>query len=114
MGDFDRKHFTSSENEEWFHTRFDNSLVIEKTILPSIEEIFHLKEAFHVLQWQPVVELNGDFYPDLVRHFYANIANKANKHSRVIHTFVKGVHIELTEDYVADLLGVPNTRPRFS
>ena len=106
MTDFDWSYFTSLDKKEQFNTWFDNPLIIENTILLSIKEKFHLKEAFDVLWWRPIVEIEGDYYPNLVRQFYTNIEDKEDNSSRGIRTFVKGVHIEVTKEYIVDLLGV--------
>ena len=110
---FNRTRFTSQENEQWYEERAEQKLLIEKMICPTIEEQFHLKAAFNMLHWHPIVELDGDYYPALVRQFYANIEDKHIGTLRMVRTFVKGVHIEVTEEYLARLLGVPNDGTRF-
>lgn len=46
------------------------------------------------------MDIKGDYYPELVQQFYANIEDKEINGMEFIRTFVKGVRIELTRFYL--------------
>lgn len=57
------------------------------------------------------MDIMGDYYPELVWQFYANMEDKQITGIYFIRTFVKGVSIELTSDFLAHILTIPNDGP---
>ncbi|KAI5676930.1 hypothetical protein M9H77_07880 [Catharanthus roseus] len=49
---------------------------------------------------------SGDYYPDLVREFYANMVHKMDKDLPTIISIVKGVRIILNRERLASILGI--------
>lgn len=56
--------------------------------------------------WENLLSLRGEYYPDLLREFYANMLRKHNKHLHAIISSVKGIHIALTRESLANRLGL--------
>ncbi|KAI5676129.1 hypothetical protein M9H77_07079 [Catharanthus roseus] len=56
----------------------------------------------------PLLHISGDYYPDLVREFYANMTHQMNKDLRSITSNVKGVRITLNRERLASILRIPN------
>lgn len=106
---FDTTRFETCDNFAWYELCKDNDMIVEKTIHPDIDESFTIKSSFAVLGWEPILNIEGEYYPELVWQFYANIHSKANDTLQEIHTFVKGVSISLTSTILAHLIGVPDT-----
>ncbi|KAI5664452.1 hypothetical protein M9H77_23775 [Catharanthus roseus] len=61
-------------------------------------EHYRLENHFRGLGWVPLLRLFGDYYPDLVREFYANMLHKMDKDLPTIISHVKGVRIVLGRD----------------
>lgn len=110
---YDHTRFSNRENAEWFSKRKNSRIVVEKTVAPSIDGHFHILDAFQTLGWGPILQLSGDYYPELVIEFYANIENKEEKYESTINSMVKGVEIQVTNDVIVELLGVRDDGHRF-
>ena len=68
--------FTSEANRKWYDDHRENKLIVERTVAHDIEASFYIWDAFACLGWDPILDVQGDYYPELVREFYANIADK--------------------------------------
>ncbi|KAI5664043.1 hypothetical protein M9H77_23366 [Catharanthus roseus] len=71
-------------------------------------EHFRLENIFRGLGWFPLLPLFGDYYPDLVREFYANMLHKMDKDLPTIISHAKGVRIVLERDCLVSIIGIPN------
>ena len=100
---FDQLRFTSEANQNWLQARARAGLIVERIVDPLVDEQFEITRAFQTLGWDSLLHLSGVYYPGLVREFYANIVNKNDKKSREIQSYVKGVHILVTEGLISDL-----------
>ena len=50
--------------------------IYEMHIVPEIDAVYRITEAFELLGWAPILSLPHHIYPDLVWEFYVNIDNK--------------------------------------
>ncbi|CAH9105078.1 unnamed protein product [Cuscuta europaea] len=74
----------------------DNDFVVEKTVSQPIDHEFQLIEAFANIDCETVLHLQGPFYPELVKEFFANV--DGNYPQQKIESRVKGVKIIITND----------------
>lgn len=109
--EFDNSRFTSLENFLLYEKLKENKMIVEKFIHPRIDAEVPIRAEFDKLGWGSLLDIKGDFYPELVWQFFANIEEKETIGLPIIRSFVKGVPIELTTDYLAELLHVPNDGP---
>ncbi|VFQ86953.1 unnamed protein product [Cuscuta campestris] len=105
--------FTKKAHESWYELRKEKNLVVEKIIHPDIDRVFRLTEAFRSVGWERMLTLSGEYFPDLVREFYANILNKEEK-SRMVKSSVRGTPITLTLDYLREFLNLRDPRAPFT
>lgn len=63
---------------------------------------YHFHELFDRFGWERMLDLPVHYYLALVREFYANIDQK-----------YKGIHIRITRDLLANILGATNEIPLF-
>ena len=114
--DFDRTRFVSRETSEWYRARTEDPyprFIIERTVEPALDHELQIRQAFDTLGWGRVLDLGADFFPELVVQFYANIEDRQNMLTREIRTFVKNVHLHITEATISELLGVPSVGEYF-
>ncbi|KAI5663961.1 hypothetical protein M9H77_23284 [Catharanthus roseus] len=64
------------------------------------------KQLLGGLGWVPILCICGDYYPDLVREFYANMAPKMDKDLQTIISTIKRTRIVLTREYLAAILEI--------
>lgn len=81
-------------------------MVLEHAFHDEIANHFKLKPFSCNIGWEKLLTLRDEFYLDLVRELYANMLHKYDKHLLTIIFFVKGVHITLTRESLARLLGI--------
>ena len=101
---FSASRFTSRANEDWYKQRAKMDLIVEKTIYPDIEAPLQVREYFVRLGWESIFGISGEYYPTLVREFYANIQDKTVTNLSDIRTFVRGMPIQITDRTVANAL----------
>ena len=114
--DFDRTLFVSRETSEWYRARTQDpypKFIIERTIEPALDHELQIHQAFDTLGWGRVLDLGADFYPELVVQFYANIEEKSDMLTREIRTFVKNVHMHITEATISELIRLPTAGEYF-
>ncbi|KAF3445994.1 hypothetical protein FNV43_RR11172 [Rhamnella rubrinervis] len=85
--------------------------MVEKTVSDEIDSLFSIRHAFGVLEWAPVLNFEGNYYPRVVCEFYANIENKEDAGVSRVLSFVKRCRIELGCVILARILGVRNQGP---
>lgn len=81
-------------------------MVVEKSFDEHVTENLDLPRLFGHMGQEPVFHISGDYYPDLVRDFYANMLYKTDKDLQTIITTVKGVHIILDRVRLMTILGI--------
>ena len=64
--EYDDLQCISKEREIWYREMYRNKFVIEKTIDPNLNRELHMRDGFGVLGWQGILDLRGDYYPELV------------------------------------------------
>ena len=99
--------FTSKENKAWYESHKTNKILVEKRVHPKIERIYELRTAFNTMGWGPILSLEGEYFPTLVREFYANMVDKEVARLSEIKSFVKGRVITITHESLLDMLGIP-------
>lgn len=109
--EFDHSRFTSLEHSLLYEKLKDNKVIVEKFIHPRIDAEVPIRTEFEKLGWGSLLDIKGDYCPDLVWQLFANIEEKETIGLPIIRSFVKGVPIELTTDFLAELLHVPNDGP---
>ena len=83
--------------------RCGNKFIVEKTLANTIEGEVKMREAFHVLGWERVLKLKGEYFPELVMQFYANVDR--DKFSwDTLTSFVKGVNVEVSVKTIGEYL----------
>lgn len=95
----------------WFEKMKGDCMIVEKSLHPRIDAEVPIRAEFDKFGWGALLDVKGDYYPELVWQFYANMEDKDITGMDVIRTFVKGVRIELTSDFLAQILNVPNDGP---
>lgn len=90
----------------------DHALIIEKTVEEHINNYFHITEAFETLSWERMLNFSGEYYPEMVKEFYANIRDK-NHPLNHIESYVNGVQINITSDLLNQLFNIPAEGPAF-
>lgn len=114
LSEFDPSHFTALEHSVLYDRLKENGLIVEKSISPRIDAETEIRAEFDKFGWGPILDITGDYFPELIWQFYANIEMKNEVGVSVIRTFVKGVRIELMTNFLAELLHVPNEGPFIS
>ncbi|KAI5664461.1 hypothetical protein M9H77_23784 [Catharanthus roseus] len=105
--------FSSLENDAWYTTHENNPLVVEHTLASKLGHELQVFRKLNTLDWGPVINLSGVFYPCLVQEFYANIAAKEADPCTPISSFVKGVEITVSRDTIAIALNILDRGPTF-
>ncbi|KAG8637637.1 uncharacterized protein LOC110602655 [Manihot esculenta] len=70
------------------------------------QEGFQFGKWFQDMNWVPIVGMRQKFYPQLVKHFYANLSYDPDKTQ--IFSLVKGKEIRLNQESLMKILGIPN------
>ncbi|CAH9098915.1 unnamed protein product [Cuscuta epithymum] len=91
--------------ERYLESR-DNDFVVEKTVSQPIDHEYRLTEAFANIDWEQLLHLEGTFYPELVKEFFANI--EGNSPRKMIESRVKGVKITITNDLLRSQFRIAN------
>lgn len=71
--EFDNSRFTSLENFLLYEKLKENKMIVEKFIHPRIDAEVPIRAEFDKLGWGSLLDIKGDFYPELVWQFFANI-----------------------------------------
>ncbi|KAI5650300.1 hypothetical protein M9H77_36305 [Catharanthus roseus] len=58
------------------------------------------------LGWVPLLHISNEYYPNLLREFYANMTHKTNKDLQTIISTVKGVRIILDRERLTSILRI--------
>ncbi|XP_050227927.1 uncharacterized protein LOC130014587 [Mercurialis annua] len=103
----DSSRFLTAENSDWFDSSASNTMILEKTVHREVDAEFQIRDAFASLGWAKILDLNGEYYPTLVREFYANIKYKERAKVAVIESFVRGRQINISMDLLNELLELP-------
>ncbi|KAI5681829.1 hypothetical protein M9H77_03057 [Catharanthus roseus] len=88
-----KKYVTSSSKSKWARV-VGTSLDLD--IPPYLEG----------LGWTALLHISGNYYPDLVQEFYANMTYKTNKDLQTIISTIKGVRIILNMEYLETVLRI--------
>lgn len=83
--------------------RQELKLVVKKFFDEHVIEHLDLSTFFNRMGWGPVLHLSRDYYPYLVREFYANILYKHDKELIIVITTIKGVRIVLDRVRLAEI-----------
>ncbi|KAI5667374.1 hypothetical protein M9H77_17227 [Catharanthus roseus] len=97
---------------EWITERASFKTIVEKSFDESVIEYFNLENIFRGLGWVPLQHIYGNYYPELVREFYANMTNKTNKDLQTIISTVKRVRIVHDREHPAAGNGPSLNHPR--
>lgn len=87
---FDESRFTSADNFTWYAKLKDNGMIFEKSIHPRIDAEVPIRAEFENFGWGSLLDIKGDYYPELVWQFYANMEDKDITGMDAIRTFDKG------------------------
>ncbi|OMO86110.1 hypothetical protein COLO4_21305 [Corchorus olitorius] len=101
--------FLTPENEKWYKDKEKHGMVVETYVHSTIESQFKVKEALQKRNWEGILELKGTYYPELVREFYANVANKDKKKPSGLVSYVCGVHITISKETIEQHLKLPKS-----
>ena len=107
-GSTTRNRFTNKKNEAWYKKNQHHAFVVEKFVTFDVVERFNLHRLFEHFHWDQMITLRGDYYPDLVKEFYANMENKGDADYTSLTTTIRGHTIVVTSSSLANLLGLPN------
>ncbi|KEH17115.1 hypothetical protein MTR_0043s0140 [Medicago truncatula] len=71
---------------------------------------WNLKKFTDPKEWINFVSLQEHTYEDLVREFYTNLSakQKKNENENFLISFIKGVQITITQDFLSEALKIPN------
>ena len=105
--EYDTLSYSSKENFRWAMWKRMNTLVVEKTVTDEIDDAFHLRAGYATFGWDRLLTLSGDYYPELIRQFYANMEGKPFRHRHPLVSQVKGVKITVTTQLINEMLGLP-------
>jgi hypothetical protein len=102
--------FRSKSASETFYQRFeDRTVMAERAVNCSDlhdEDFGFIPRLFAQRQWNYFVLPPARPYVELVREFYANIKSLSTDPLRLI-TFVRGHKIEVTEELISSITGIP-------
>lgn len=68
-------------------------MIVEKSISTRIDTETSIRAEFDKFGWGPILDIKGDYCPDLVWQFYANKEEKNTIRLPIIRIFVKEVPI---------------------
>ncbi|KAI5653416.1 hypothetical protein M9H77_30603 [Catharanthus roseus] len=103
-----------------------NKTSFGRGVLRTVGSTYHIRSGSRLLDssrietyrgwlgWPPLFYISGDYYPDLVREFYANMTHKTNKDLQTIISIVKGVRIILDRECLAPILWIPDNGNSFT
>lgn len=91
---------------KWVTNRESLKIISEKSFDKVVIEHFKLEQLSGGLGWVPLLLLYGNYYPNLVREFYANMTYKTDKDLEIIFSTLKGVRIILTRERLISILGI--------
>ncbi|KAF3436653.1 hypothetical protein FNV43_RR19400 [Rhamnella rubrinervis] len=94
-----------------YEEKKSNAIMVEKIVSDEIDSTFGICLAFDMLGWVLVLNFEGNYYPQLVREFYANIEDKDDVGVSGVVLFVKGCRIKLHRATLAHILGVLGEGP---
>ncbi|KAI5680947.1 hypothetical protein M9H77_02174 [Catharanthus roseus] len=77
----------------WYNAKLRNRLVVERAVHDLLESQVGILDHFQAMEWDSLVTMTGDYYPNLVREFYANIFFKFDPYKTDITTSFKKVGI---------------------
>ena len=106
--------FSSPECEQWLAEKVTAEFVVEKMVHPDVDTEFGISDSFNRLGWGILLRLPNEYYPQLVREFYANSEDKNDKNAVNFISMVKGRRIELTDAVLSELLDVEDNGPRIN
>ncbi|OMO57530.1 reverse transcriptase [Corchorus capsularis] len=87
--------FIDDEAERWYRARDKVPIVIENYPAKKIDKNLKISEIFKACGWKSLLELKGDFYPNMVKEFYANMGRYIPYGDDLtIRTMVKGRRIK--------------------
>ncbi|OMO61706.1 hypothetical protein COLO4_33359 [Corchorus olitorius] len=101
--------FLIPENEKWYKDKEKHGMVVETYVHSAIESQFKVKEALQRRNWKGILDLKGTYYPELVREFYANIANKDKEKPIELISYVRGVQITISKETIEQHLKLPKS-----
>ena len=78
--------------------------MVEVDFSEEIDSLYDLTVTFAQYQWEKLLELGNEYYPDLVLQFYANILYKHRVDNK-IETRVNGQTVVIDEVVLRDFLG---------
>lgn len=110
---FDNFRFISVKNEKWYLDRVNNTVLVEINIDPDFDNQYYFHENFDQFGWGKMLDLPIHNYANLVRQSYANIDKKSKFNTNIIETYVKGVHMRITRDLLANILWASDNDPLF-
>ncbi|EEF43327.1 conserved hypothetical protein [Ricinus communis] len=102
-------YFSSKACMERYHSRFIYGETVPGRSIDLgffNQEGFQLGKWFKHMNWVSFILIKEKFYPELVRHFYANLSFDADKAQ--INSFVKGKEIRLNQKSLKKIIGIPN------
>ncbi|OMO60181.1 hypothetical protein CCACVL1_24340 [Corchorus capsularis] len=81
--------FVDNECQEWYGARYHNSFIIEKVLPTNIDQELGVGPLFVNRGWESLLQVDGYYYPNLVKQFYANMDKEREGYSYTINTMVK-------------------------
>ena len=104
---YDRLKFISLERQQKMKQFEEVQFVIERTVEEAVDTYFGVRAAFDKLGWSSLLNIEGKYYPDLIKEFYANWSFNSKQAVDAKGTsYIRGIHIEMTKVKLGDLLGV--------
>ncbi|OMO94914.1 hypothetical protein CCACVL1_05702 [Corchorus capsularis] len=104
--------FVDNDCREWYGTRYNNSFIIEKVLPTNVDQELGVSQLFVNRGWESL-QVDGYYYPNLVKQFYANMDKDRDGHEYIINTMVKGKYIVVDEEFLCQLFGLNNDGSMF-
>lgn len=82
------------------------AMVVEHTFDEHVAGYIELPTFLDHMGREPILHLSGDYYPDLVKEFYANMKHKTNRTFPTVIPSIKGVRIVLDREHLSHILGI--------
>ncbi|OMO63770.1 hypothetical protein COLO4_32220 [Corchorus olitorius] len=110
--DEDEPRFLTEEAKLWYDKMAANDFVVEQRVPTSIDEEYHITAAFAHFGWAQILNLLDNYYPRLVREFYANMTQRSIVDCFSLSSRVKGVEIEINSANLHQCFRLKRTGPR--
>jgi len=99
-----RDNFVSDAALLWYNNRYNNQMLVEKLVDPQLNDELEISQRFQALGWSSVLHIKGNYYPDMVKVFYANMPKVKPFADFTIHSAVQGRAVSISEEDINTFL----------